>query len=141
MKKLFNNYIDSFTGLSKEIWWLSLITFINRSGAMVIPFLSLYLTADLDFNLKQVGWIMVCYGIGSTLGSYLGGFLTDLMGYYKTMVTSLVLGGLGFISLQFLEDFYALCIGVFLVMTIVDIYRPASFVAVVAYSKPENKKR
>ncbi|MCB0436910.1 MAG: MFS transporter, partial [Mangrovimonas sp.] len=59
MKKLIHYYIGTFAGLSKEVWWLALVTFINRSGTMVIPFLSLYLTDDLGFSLdKQVAWIM-----------------------------------------------------------------------------------
>ncbi|WP_317046416.1 hypothetical protein [Pukyongia salina] len=64
MKKLFSTYIRNFTGLSREIWLLSLVTFINRAGAMVIPFLSLYLVSDKGFSLPQVGWIMSAYGLG-----------------------------------------------------------------------------
>ncbi len=51
-----------YKGLSKEVWFLALTTLINRAGAMVIPFLSLYLTKYLDFSLTQVGWIMTFYG-------------------------------------------------------------------------------
>ena len=53
MKTLFNNYINTFKGLSHEVWWLALITLINRAGTMVIPFLSLYLTENLRFHFKR----------------------------------------------------------------------------------------
>ena len=141
MKTLFKNYIDTFKGLSKEIWWLALITFINRAGTMVIPFLSLYLTEDLDFTLKDVGWIMSAFGLGSVAGSWLGGKLTDKIGYYKVMVRSLLTTGFLFIALQFLNTFAGFCIGIFLVMLVADMFRPAIFVAMSAYSKPENKTR
>ena len=141
MKKLFNNYLDTFKGLSKEVWWLALITLINRAGTMVIPFLSLYLTEDLKFTLGNVGTIMMCFGLGSVAGSWLGGKLTDTIGYYKVMVRSLVSTGVLFIALQFLNTFYALCFGIFLVMLVADMFRPAMFVALSAYSKPENKTR
>lgn len=141
MKKLYFNYLDTFKGLSKEVWWLALITLINRAGTMVIPFLSLYLTKDLDFSLKDVGWIMSCFGGGSVLGSWLGGRLTDKIGSYKVMKTSLFLTGLLFIALQFVTTFYGFCIGIFLVMLVADTFRPAMFVALSAYSKPENKTR
>ena len=101
MKKLYFNYLDTFKGLSKEIWWLSLITFINRAGTMVIPFLSLYLTDNLEFSESTVGWIMSCFGLGSVAGSWLGGKLTDRIGYYKIMTVSLFLTGLLFIALQY----------------------------------------
>lgn len=141
MKKLVHNYINTFKGLSTEVWWLSLITLINRAGTMVIPFLSLYLIEDLKFTLKDVGWIMSAFGLGSVAGSWLGGKLTDKIGYYKVMVRSLLLTGILFVALQFLNTFVTLCIGIFLVMLVADMFRPAMFVALSAYSKPENKTR
>ncbi|KAA3622470.1 MAG: MFS transporter [Flavobacterium sp.] len=141
MKKLFSSYIRNFTGLSREIWLLSLVTFINRAGAMVIPFLSLYLVSDKGFSLPQVGWIMSCYGLGSLAGTYVGGRLTDNIGFYRVIVLSLFLGGLGFIGLQFLDTFYSVCLGIFVVIFLADSYRPAIFVACDAYSKPENVTR
>lgn len=141
MKKLYFNYVDTFKGLSKEIWWLSLITLINRAGTMVIPFLSLYLTDSLDFTESTVGWIMSCFGLGSVAGSWLGGKLTDRIGYYKVMSVSLFLTGLLFIALQFVTTLVGFCIGIFLVMLVADTFRPAMFVAMSAYSKPENKTR
>ncbi|WP_055445492.1 MDR family MFS transporter [Lacinutrix himadriensis] len=141
MKKLLHNYIDTFKGLSTEVWWLALITLINRAGTMVIPFLSLYLIEDLKFTLTDVGWIMSAFGLGSVAGSWLGGKLTDKIGYYKVMVRSLLLTGILFVALQFLNTFVTLCVGIFLVMLVADMFRPAMFVALSAYSKPENKTR
>ncbi|MBT8269437.1 MAG: MFS transporter [Flavobacteriaceae bacterium] len=139
--KLFRNYIATFKGLSKEVWWLALITLINRAGTMVIPFLSLYLTKDLDFSFSDVAWIMSAFGLGSVVGAYLGGKLTDRFGFYKVMIYSLFLTGLLFISLQFLNTFISLCLGIFLVMLVADSFRPAMMVAMSAYSTPENKTR
>jgi len=141
MKKLYFNYIDSFSGLSKEVWWLALITLINRAGTMVIPFLSLYLTESLDFSLSNVGWTMSAFGLGSVAGSWLGGKLTDKIGYYKVMLFSLFATGFLFIGLQYLTTFSSFCIGIFLVMMVADTFRPAMYVALNTYSKPENKTR
>ena len=141
MKKLYFNYIDSFKGLSKEVWWLSLITLINRAGTMVIPFLSLYLIEDLKFSMNNVAWVMSSFGLGSVFGSWIGGKLTDKIGYYKVMAGSLLVTGFLFIGLQFLTTFYAFCLGIFLIMLVADMFRPAMFVALSAYSKPENKTR
>lgn len=141
MQTLFNNYINTFRGLSREVWWLALITLINRAGTMVIPFLSLYLTKSLQFTLADVGWIMSAFGLGSVVGSWLGGKLTDKIGFYKVMVFSLLSTGLFFIMLQFLTTFISFWIGIFFVMLIADMFRPAMFVALSSYSKPENKTR
>ncbi len=141
MKKLYFNYLNSFKGLSKEVWWLALITLVNRAGTMVIPFLSLYLTQNLGFTLERVGIIMTCFGLGSLVGTWIGGKLTDSLGYYKVMFISLIATGFLFIALQFLYDFWIICVGIFVLMVVADAFRPASYVALSAYSKPENKTR
>tara|TARA_R110000868_G_scaffold403248_2_gene680347 strand:+ start:391 stop:1626 length:1236 start_codon:yes stop_codon:yes gene_type:complete len=141
MKKLLFSYFDTFNGLSREVWWLALITLINRAGTMVIPFLSLYLTQSLDFSLSNVGWIMALFGLGSMIGSWLGGKLTDKIGYYKVMAISLLASGVSFILLQYITTFVGFCIGVFVLMAIADMFRPAMFVAISSYSKLENRTR
>ena len=141
MRKVYDNYIDNFRGLSREIWLLSLVTFINRAGAMVIPFLSLYLVNAKGFSLPQVGWIMTCFGVGSLAGTWVGGKLTDIIGFYKVIVLSLFLSGIGFVLLQYVDSFYGFCIGIFSLIFIADSYRPAVFVAADTYSKPGNVTR
>ncbi|CAM1343932.1 MDR family MFS transporter [Tenacibaculum amylolyticum] len=141
MKKLFTNYKATFEGLSKEVWWLSLITLINRAGTMVIPFLSLYLTQSLGFTFSDVGLIMVFFGLGSVAGSKLGGYLADKIGYYKVMAVSLFLTGVLFVLLQFITTLNAFCAAIFILMMVADTFRPAMFVALSSYSKPENKTR
>ncbi|MDA7803514.1 MFS transporter [Crocinitomix sp.] len=141
MMRILNFYFDSFKGLSKEVWWLALITLINRAGTMVIPFLSLYLTEDLHFSLADLGWIMTAFGLGSVIGSWRGGKFTDKIGGYKVMVISLVASGFLFIVFQFLHTLEQIAIGIFVVMLVADMFRPAIFVALNTYSKPENKTR
>ncbi|GLB53869.1 MFS transporter [Neptunitalea chrysea] len=141
MKKITLNYLNSFKGLSKEVWWLALITLINRAGTMVIPFLSIYLGDYLKFSKEQIGTVMICFGFGSVAGSWIGGKLTDKIGYYKVMVGSLVATGFFFWGLQFLNSFYSFSLGIFLVMMVADTFRPAVFTALNVYSKEENKTR
>jgi len=57
------------------------------------------------------------------------------------MLFSLFATGLLFIALQYLTSFSTFCFGIFLVMVVADTFRPAMFVALSAYSKPENKTR
>ena len=134
-------YGDSFRGLSKEIWWLALVSFVNRAGTMIIPFLSKYLKEDLDFTYGEVGWIMVFFGIGSLIGSWLGGKLTDKIGFYKVMIWSLLISGFLFIGLQYVKTFWGFCLSMLLIMSIADMFRPAIFVSLNTYSKIENRTR
>ena len=135
------NYINNFKGFRREVWILALITFINRAGTMVLPFLSKYLKENLHFTYGQVGWIMVAFGLGSMLGSWLGGKLTDKIGFYKIMIFSLFTSGIAFFILQYITSFWGLCIGMFTIMAIADMFRPAMFVSLFVYAKPENRVR
>ncbi|WP_026726321.1 MDR family MFS transporter [Flavobacterium sasangense] len=139
--RAFNKYIDNFRGFSREIWILTLITFINRAGTMVLPFLSKYLKEDLNFSYNQVKWILISFGLGSIIGSWLGGKLSDKIGFYKIMIFSLMTSGLAFFGLQFVTSFKGLLVAMFFIMVIADMFRPAMFVSLGAYAKPENRTR
>jgi predicted MFS family arabinose efflux permease len=141
LKTAFQNYINNFSGFTREIWILTFITFINRAGTMVLPFLSKYLKEDLHFSYSQVGWIMVFFGSGSIIGSWLGGKLSDKIGFYKIMIFSLFTTGILLFCIQFITSFVGLCIGMFVLMIIADMFRPAMFVSIGAYAKPENRAR
>lgn len=134
-------YRNSFSGLSREVWYLALVTLINRAGTMVIPFLALYLNKDKGFTLSEVGTVMSAFGLGSVVGAWLGGKLINKIGFYAVMFWSLLLSGVWFIVLQFLDSFYVICAGIFVLMILADSFRPASFVAIKVYSEPENRTR
>lgn len=135
------NYINNFKGFRREVWILALITFINRAGTMVLPFLSKYLKENLHFTYGEVGWIMVAFGLGSMLGSWLGGKLTDKIGFYKIMIFSLFTSGILLFILQYITSFWGLCFGMFAIMAVADMFRPAMFVSLFVYAKPENRVR
>ncbi len=134
-------YAGSFTGFSRTIWLLTFATFVNRAGTMVVPFLSLYLTKDMGLTLEEVGWIMSFFGAGSVVGSWLGGRLSDRMGYRMVMVGALVTSGLAFIGLQFVRGFLPFGLAVFGLMVLSDAFRPAMFVAIRSYAPPDQRTR
>lgn len=141
LKTALGRYINNFKGFTREVWILALITFINRAGTMVLPFLSKYLKENLHFTYGEVGWIMVAFGLGSMLGSWMGGKLTDKIGFYKIMIFSLFTSGILFFILQYITTFWGLCFGMFIIMAISDMFRPAMFVSLSVYAKPENRVR
>ena len=134
-------YKESFSGLSREIWILSIVMLINRSGMMVIPFLTLYATQELGFSVVKAGLLTASFGMGSIVGSWLGGWLSDRWGTYKVMTYSLALGGFGLVSLGFIQSYWPLMLAIFIVSTIADALRPAVMSSVNAYSKVENRTR
>ena len=135
------SYLTNFKGFSKEIWILAFITFLNRAGTMVVPFLSKYMKENLSFSYTQIGWIMVFFGIGSIIGSWLSGKLSDKIGFYKVMVFSLFMSGIVFIGLQYATSFESLCVGILILTSIADMYRPAMLLALDTYGNKETRTR
>jgi len=138
---MIKKYLDNFKDFPKEIWILTLITFINRAGTMVVPFLSKYMKENLHFTYSQIGWVMVCFGVGSIIGTWLSGKLSDKIGFYKVMVFSLFASGIVFILLQYATTFEELCIGILLLTSISDMFRPAMLVCLKTFTKKENRAR
>ncbi|MEZ0484083.1 MFS transporter [Fibrella aquatica] len=134
-------YRNAYSGLSRPVWLLAGVMLINRSGTMVLPFLSLYLTRHLHYSVEQAGIVLALFGMGSLLGTFLGGKLTDLIGFYPIQVFSLLFGGLMLIGLQFVTRFEWLCVTVFIFTTLGDAFRPANSAAFAFYSSADNRTR
>ncbi len=134
-------YKNAFGGLSKQVWLLSFVMLINRSGTMVIAFLSIYLTQKLGFEIKQAGVVMVCYGLGSLLGTYIGGKLSDKIGYFYVQFWSLLIGGILFIALTNVRDFLPFCTISFFLSAFGEAYRPANTTSVADFSSEESFTR
>ena len=117
---------------------LSIVMLINRSGSMVLPFLGVYMTAHLKFSLENAGIVLSFYGIGSVLGSWLGGYLTDKFGEYYIQSWSLFLSAPIFLIIPLFDSVEMLAFLIFLQSTISDTFRPANSVAITKYARPEN---
>ena len=88
-------YRNAYAGLSRSTWLLSLIMLINRSGTMVVPFMTLYLTSPaMGYSVGQAGVVFGLFGLGAFCGAYLGGKMTDRFGYYPVQFVTLLGGGI-----------------------------------------------
>ena len=86
-------YKNAYSGLSRNNWYLSIVMLINRSGTMVVPFLTIYCINQLHFTVTQAGIIMTLFGAGSIIGAYFGGWLSDRIGFYDMQIGALITGG------------------------------------------------
>lgn len=117
---------------------LSLVILINRTGAMVVPFLSVYMTQALGFSIKETGYVLSFFGLGAVTGSWLGGWLSDKFGFFRIQAISLFFIVPMYFILPELRTVESLAIGIFFLSVISDTFRPANSVAIAYYAKPEN---
>lgn len=139
--KLIHLYTNSFKGLSKESWMLALVMLINRAGSMVLPFLGVYMTDHLKFSIENTGVVLSFFGIGSVIGSWLGGFITDRIGEYRVQYLSLLLSVPLFCMIPLFKTEIGVATIILLQSIVSDSFRPANSVAITKYAKPENITR
>ena len=131
-------YKKAYSGLTRRIWLLSIVMLINRSGTMVLAFMTLY-CKHLGFTTKQGGLVVAIYGIGSVAGAFLGGKITDKFGFYYTQFTALFFGGTMFILLGQMRSYEAICICTFFLSMVNESFRPANAAAIAHYSTVKNR--
>ncbi len=134
-------YKNVYKGLTRHIWLLSIVMLINRSGTMVLPFMTLYCTQQKHFTMPMAGWVVALYGLGSMAGAFFGGRLSDRIGFYRIQFMSLFCGGILFIVLGQMQSYTAICICTFFLSMANEAFRPANASAIAHYSKPENMTR
>ncbi len=141
LRRFTSAYADAFSGIPRVVWLLAGAALVNRAGTMVLPFLSLYLTHDIGLTAARAGQIIGCFGLGSMAGSYLGGRLSDRLGAMRVQQLSLFLSGVGFLLFIRLKSFSSLAVGVLVLATISEAFRPAIMSAVAQYSGPDHRAR
>lgn len=103
-------YRNAYLGLSDATWWLAFVMFVNRAGTMVLPFLTVYLRQEMHYSIADAGWEVAFFGTGAILGNFIGGKLTDKIGFFHVQFWSLFLNGLLFIVLGQMRTFWKLAL-------------------------------
>ncbi len=141
MKFIYNLYKNAFSNHSKMAWVLSTVMFINRCGSMVILFASLYMINDLSISKVHTGYVMSAIGVGSILGSYVGGYLADKYNAKTIMYSSLLGSGLVLLLLPYLTNPWSIGILLFFYTLIADTFRPANAVALASVTTPQTRTK
>lgn len=133
-------YKDAYSGLTRNIWLLSLVMLINRSGTMVLAYLTLY-NREMGFSLQQGGWLVAIYGLGAFAGGFLGGKLSDVFGFSRVQFLALFAGGLLFILLGQMKTYTGMCVVTFILSMVNESFRPANASAIAHYSNAGNRTK
>ncbi|MBP2583727.1 MFS family permease [Streptomyces sp. PvR006] len=113
------------SGLPQGFWWLWLSTLVNRTGAFVLTFLSLYLTVELGHSAWFAGLVVALHGLGGVAGSPLGGALTDRWGRRPTMVTMHLAAAASAAALAVVTSAWAIATVVLLMGVAMQAVRPS----------------
>ena len=117
-------------GLPPVYWLLWTGTLINRIGAFVIPFLTLYLTGQRGISVSQAAFMVSFFGAGSFISQLIGGEFTDRYGRRPVMLLSFFVTPVFMVSLGFAGNIVIIGLLTFLVGFFTDLSRPAVAAAI-----------
>ena len=112
--------------LPQGMWVLFTTTLINRSGAMVMPFLVLYLTKSLGFSVPRAGSVLLFYGLGAIVAGPIAGLLSDRIGPVRLMRASLFLSGAVMLVYPLAKTYAAITSATVALAAVSEAFRPAS---------------
>ncbi len=126
-------------GLPTTYWFLLFGMLLNRLGSFVLPLFAIYLTAQHGFTLSAVGITTALYGIGSVVGTFVGGTLADRFGRRRSMLLALLLGAGAMVLFGQLQTQRSIFVGAFFLGALGDLYRPAANAAMADLVPPERR--
>ena len=81
----------TFSDYPRTFWTLVGASFIDRlGGALIFPFLSLYITKRFQVGLTEVGLLLGIWSISGLAGSMVGGAMTDKFGRRFMLIFGLI---------------------------------------------------
>src|SRR5258705_10563008 len=132
---VFATYKNAYAGLSRSTWLLSIVMLINRSGTMVVPFLTLYLIS-MGYSVSKAGFVFTFFGLGAFSGAFVGGKLTDKIGFYPVQIMTLLGGGLMFFVLSQMQTYCLTCLFTYLLAFINETFRLSNSTAIFFFIMP-----
>ncbi|MEA3396892.1 MAG: MFS transporter [Chloroflexota bacterium] len=133
LRRLYNEYPPQFRVLIGAL-------FIDRlGGALIFPFLTLYITRQFGVGMTEVGIIFGLFSLSSVIGSMISGALTDHLGRKQMLVAGLVISALTSLFLGVAHSFALFCGGAVIAGLFSNIGGPAQQ-AMVADLLPEKQR-
>jgi MFS family permease len=128
---------DEYPG---QFWLLLLGSFIDQlGGALVFPFLTLYITRKFAVAMTELGVIIGVYSLTNLVGGILGGALADRLGRKQTLLFGLVVSGLTSLLMGWVGSVALLLASIVVVGLFANVGGPARQ-AMIADLLPEEKR-
>ncbi|MBO4208069.1 MFS transporter [Micromonospora echinofusca] len=132
---------DTAGGLPATFWYLWSGLLINRAGAFVVLFLSLYLSDVRDASTALTGLVVGAYGAGGAVGVLLGGVLADRWGRRATLLWSHVASGATMVALAVTGNLLVIAVLATLLGVVHSMPSPAYVAAIIDVVPPERRSR
>ena len=131
--------LRQYLQLPRAVHVLCLGALINRSGALIIPFLTLYLTKHLKMDEAFAMFCMSAYGVGSIAAVLVGGHLADTVGRRVVMLGALFCGAGAILVFSLLTAKLSILICLLLFSFAMEMFRPANSAMIADLTSPAQR--
>ncbi|WP_326589430.1 MDR family MFS transporter [Streptomyces sp. NBC_01294] len=132
---------ESVSGLPRAFWWLWTSTLVNRLGAFVATFMTLYLTLERGYSASFAGLVVALHGLGGVISSLVAGVMTDRLGRRPTLLAAQASTAFSVALLGFMEHPAAIAAVALLVGMTSNASRPAVAAMMADIVRPEDRVR
>ncbi|MEU3726876.1 MFS transporter [Streptomyces sp. NPDC031705] len=132
---------ESVSGLPRAFWWLWASTLVNRLGAFVATFMTLYLTLDRGYSASFAGLVVALHGLGGVVSSLVAGVMADRLGRRPTLLAAQASTAFSVALLGFMEHPAAIAAVAGLVGMTSNASRPAVSAMMADIVRPEDRVR
>lgn len=127
--------------LPKKFWVLWIGTFFNRMGMLVLPFLTIYLTAKQHIAANAVGLIAALPGLGSIMAAFLVSIFADRFGRKQLLVLALIVAAVFLVPMPFITSLTLLAMTVLIWSSTNEMVGPLTQVLVTDVTPPDQHRQ
>lgn len=135
------NYFLTYKGLARPCWQGIFLNFIESTLAAVYYFLSIYFVDVLQMNISIVGVIISFYGLGTILGGFIGGKMSDKISPQVVIIVSLLSQAITFLALIKIKNPALIAIDLFILGVATYSFITSNYVFVLSHCKNSEADR
>ncbi len=140
LRRQLNRIHDIYDEYPRQFWLLVLSRFIDQlGGALIFPFLTLYITQKFNVGMTEVGVIFGIVAVAGFVGNVIGGALTDRLGRKGMVIFGLLTSAFVNLLLAFVNSIEIVYVGALFIGLFGNAGGPAAQ-AMVADLLPEKKR-
>jgi MFS family permease len=111
----------------------------NMAFGLIIPFLTIYMTADIGVSDAAAGVILIGFALSGIPGAIFGGMLADKIGRRRVLLISLGLMSITILMYFLAFDFYSLLVIALADSFVASLYMPAASAMIADVIPPEKR--
>jgi MFS family permease len=138
---IIKNYFSNYTGLPRSCWQGIFLNFIESALAAVYYFLSIYFVDILHINISTAGIIISFYGLGTILGGFVGGKMSDKISPRIVSMASLLGQAITFLALIKIKNPIFIAVDLFILGIATYGFITSNYVFVLSYCKNSEADR